>query len=81
MTVLFNSLLVQNCMRSPILTRIGEDGSHSVPGGQMGTLDQDMLDVRISRPGCDRRRRRRVGESNGLVPLQQYISFMRRSWH
>ncbi len=47
----------------------------------MGTLDQDMLDVRISRPGCDRRRRRRVGESNGLVPLQQYISFMRRSWH
>jgi len=65
--VLFNRPLVQNCIRSPILTKIGGNGSHSVPGGQIGTLDQDMREVRISRPGWEGRWKRRVSDPHGLV--------------
>ena len=42
-------------------------GSPSVPGGYIGTGDQDESGARISRPGWEKRWKRRVREPEQLV--------------
>ena len=68
-TVLFNSPPVQNCIRSPMLTKIGGKASPLVPGGRTGTDDHAESGVRTCSPGCESRWKRRVREPTKPVSL------------